>query len=306
MENNNSSNPLVSVVVVTYNSSATVIETLDSIKNQSYKNVELIITDDASKDDTVSLCKQWINANSEKFVHAEVVVTEHNTGIAANVNRGCFACHGVWIKNIAGDDKLFPSCVEDYVKFVSDNPTKNVIVSPLQVFGTEDLDKWNGLMRTNFKYAFSLKPRDLKILACKICLFPAPSLFINAEYFRSIGGYDESIRDIEDWPFWIKTAFNGAQFAFLETPEVYYRISSSSLSQSVDGVSPRFKEALRQNAKKTIGYMRRISWLFGLDGFIAYKKKYESNLFWNLMSYLRPLNPYFWKARKLYNEYRGK
>lgn len=306
MEMNNSSNPLVSVVVVAYNSSATVLETLDSIKNQTYRNIELIITDDASKDDTVSLCNKWLDANGERFVLAKVVTNEKNTGISANANRGCFASQGEWIKIIAGDDKLFPSCVEDYVKFVSDNPSKNVIVSPLQVFGAEDLEKWNGLMRTNFKYAFSLKPRDLKILACKICLFPAPSQFINAEYFRSIGGYDESIRDIEDWPFWIKTAFNGAQFAYLETPEVYYRISSSSLSQSVDGVSPRFKEALRQNAKKTIDYMRRISWLFGLDGLIAYKKKYESNLFWNLMSYLRPLNPYFWKARKLYNEYRGK
>ena len=67
MEMNNSSNPLVSVVV-TYNSSATVLETLDSIKNQTYKNIELIITDDFSKDDTVALCQSWVDTNKERFL----------------------------------------------------------------------------------------------------------------------------------------------------------------------------------------------------------------------------------------------
>ena len=48
-------NPLVSVVVITYNSASTIIETLDSIREQSYKNIELIISDDCSKDNTVDI-----------------------------------------------------------------------------------------------------------------------------------------------------------------------------------------------------------------------------------------------------------
>ena len=296
---------LVSVIVVTYNSSKYVLETLESVKNQTYSNIELVITDDCSTDDTVAVCTEWIEKNRLRFVAVQIITSVVNTGITANRNRGGFAAHGKWIKHVDGDDKLFPSCVEDYVKYITDNPSKNIVFSPLRVFGEGDLEKWGKLLRTNFKYAFSLNPRDFKILLCKICLFPAPSLFINAEYFRNVGGYDESIRDLEDWPFWIKTAFNGAQFAYLETPEVYYRISPSSLSQSVNGVSPRYREAMRQIEKKTLGYMRKISWLYAMEGFLAYKKKYEPNRFWHLMSYLRPLNPYFWKARKLYQRYKG-
>ena len=295
--------PLVSVVVVTFNSSKYISETLDSVKEQTYNSIELIITDDCSTDSTVEICTSWFEKNSSRFISTKLITSEQNTGITANRNRGCFAAHGKWIKHVDGDDKLYPACVEDYIKYVSDNPSKNIVFSPLKVFGEGDLAKWNLLLRTNFKYVFSLAPRDFKILLCKICLFPAPSLFINAEYFRAVGGYDESIRDLEDWPFWIKSAFNGARFAYLDTNEVYYRISPSSLSQSVNGVNPRYREAMKQIEKKTLGYMKKISWLYALEGFLAYKKKYESSLFWKLMSYLRPLNPYFWKVRKLYKDY---
>lgn len=296
-------NPLVSVVVVTYNSSKYVLETLESVKNQTYFCIELIVTDDCSTDDTVAICSKWIEKNSARFIRTKLIASERNTGISANRNRGNFAAQGTWIKHVDGDDRLLPSCVEDYVKYVVKHPTKNMVFSPLKVFGEGDLKKWKRLLYTNFKYAFSLNPRNFRILLCKICLFPAPSLFINAEYFRSVGGYDESIRDLEDWPFWVRTAFNGAHFAYIETLEVEYRISASSLSQSIDGVSPRYREAMRQIEKKTIGFMKQISWLYALEGLLAYKKKYERNVFWNIVSYLRPLNPYFWKARKLYKAY---
>lgn len=296
---------LVSVVVVTYNSGHFILDTLESIKFQTYSYLELIITDDCSTDNTVELCSNWLNINKTRFYRVKLITSDYNTGITANRNRGFYAAKGEWIKHVDGDDKLFPHCIKDYVEHVSNNPNKNIVFSPLNVFGKGDLDRWNRLLYTNFKYIFSLKPRDLKILLCKICLFPAPSLFINAEFFRRIGGFDESIRDLEDWPFWVKASFNGAHFDYIETAEVNYRISSSSLSQSINGVNPRYREAIKQIEKKNIGYMKKISLLYALEGFIAYKNKYEAKLLWTIFSYLRPLNPYFWKARFLYKNYKN-
>ena len=57
--------PLVSVIVVTYNSSKYIIETLDSIKNQTYSNLEIIITDDSSNDMTMSRINNWLDRNKE-------------------------------------------------------------------------------------------------------------------------------------------------------------------------------------------------------------------------------------------------
>ena len=59
--------PLISVVVLTYNSSLYITETLNSIKDQTYDNIELIITDDCSTDSTLIICEDWINLNKSRF-----------------------------------------------------------------------------------------------------------------------------------------------------------------------------------------------------------------------------------------------
>mgnify|MGYP000958323009 FL=1 len=76
MSNTDVNNPLVSIIVVTYNSSLFVRETLESAKRQSYNNIELIITDDASTDDTVKVCREWIANNKNRFVRVELKTVE--------------------------------------------------------------------------------------------------------------------------------------------------------------------------------------------------------------------------------------
>ena len=97
--------PLVSVVVMSYNSAATIAETLDSIKAQTYQNLELIVTDDCSPDGkTLEIIQNWLDANGSRFVYADLVTTDKNTGVSGNINRGVAKSHGEWIKSIAGDD----------------------------------------------------------------------------------------------------------------------------------------------------------------------------------------------------------
>lgn len=68
--------PLVSVSVITYNSAKTVIETLDSIKAQTYQNIELIVSDDCSTDNTVEICRDWLTKNEKRFVRMELITVE--------------------------------------------------------------------------------------------------------------------------------------------------------------------------------------------------------------------------------------
>ena len=74
-------NPLFSIIIVTYNSSPYVLETLESARAQTYQNIELIITDDCSIDNTVNICREWIDKNKERFVRTELITVEQNTGI---------------------------------------------------------------------------------------------------------------------------------------------------------------------------------------------------------------------------------
>lgn len=68
--------PLVSVSIITYNSSSTILETLDSIYSQSYQNIELIVSDDCSTDNTVEICKKWIDEHKDRFVRVELLTVE--------------------------------------------------------------------------------------------------------------------------------------------------------------------------------------------------------------------------------------
>ena len=99
-------NPLVSICIVTYNSAEFIVETLESAKAQTYENIELILSDDCSKDNTVEICRQWIEENSTRFTNCEIVTTPINTGVAANLNRAIAKAKGEWIKSIAGEKKL--------------------------------------------------------------------------------------------------------------------------------------------------------------------------------------------------------
>lgn len=127
--NMNMRQPLVSINITTYNSSKFIIETLESAKMQTYQNIELIVSDDSSVDNTVELCKKWIEKNKERFVRCKVITVEKNTGIAANCNRAMNASNGEWIKELAGDDIFLPNCVEDNINYVMAHPEINILLA---------------------------------------------------------------------------------------------------------------------------------------------------------------------------------
>lgn len=112
-------NPLVSIVIITYNQSKYILETLESTRFQTYHNIELIISDDYSTDNTISICKDWLQKNKDRFINVKLVVPHKNTGTAINCNRGVNASTGKWIKLLAGDDKLPPESINDFVNFVT-------------------------------------------------------------------------------------------------------------------------------------------------------------------------------------------
>ena len=89
-ENENPINPLVSIIIVTYNSANFVLETLESTKKQSYPNIELIVTDDCSSDKTIEICKEWMEKNKTFFIGTSLLIAEKNTGISGRYDRGGF------------------------------------------------------------------------------------------------------------------------------------------------------------------------------------------------------------------------
>lgn len=112
---------MVSVIVITYNSSKWVINTLDSIYRQTFPDIELIISDDCSTDNTYNLCKKWMQSHRSRFRNAICTQTPHNGGICWNYNHALKYVKGDWIKYIAGDDILMDDCIEQYLRQIKED-----------------------------------------------------------------------------------------------------------------------------------------------------------------------------------------
>lgn len=222
--------PLVSIVVLSYNSSATILDTLESVKAQTYPNLELVISDDCSSDDTVGICRDWINSNPGRFARAIVIDSCVNKGISANLNRAQKELTGEWVKGVAGDDMLLPNCVEDNLHFCIDNGF-SAVASRLVPFGPGK-DRWRSPLDYDGFYGMSAE-KQYEYLMIHGCIIPAPTVFYNRQAVVSRNlSYDESIPMIDDWPFWLKMTSSGIAFRYMDKDTVMYRISDNSLSNS--------------------------------------------------------------------------
>lgn len=225
--------PLISVTVVTYNSAEYIIDTLESVKAQTYSKIELIISDDCSKDRTVELCRKWLVENKDRFERIELIESKVNTGVSGNLNRAEAACRGEWVKYLDGDDLLVSTCLEDYVEYVTKQPDTIYLFSRGEVFGaSEELNQYYSkvvfdcaLFRLNASLQYKKLLEDNTIMS-STCMY-------HRQKNEKLGiKNDERIPLLEDWPRWINVTKKGVKLSFLDKIEVRYRLRENSLSTS--------------------------------------------------------------------------
>ncbi len=227
-------NPLVSVAIVTYNSAQTIKETLDSVYAQTHQNIELIVSDDGSNDETISICTEWMGEHRERFVRCELVTVSENTGVSANYNRAFNACKGEWIKDFDGDDIMLPNCVAECVDYVTNHPDAKYLFAKHDAFGS-DIDYCEKINK-NFDYTFfSLtQAEQLHRMIFEGNCIPSTTAFYNREYVKQIGVInDERIPLLEDWPKWINLLRAGVKFHFIDKVLVKYRVGGISTTNKL-------------------------------------------------------------------------
>ena len=225
----NSSPPLVSIIVISYNASKTIIETLESIKLQTYSPLELIIAEDHSTDDTAKKCEEWLSKNSSRFVNSKLIVNVENQGVSANLNIGIQASTGEWIKTFS-DDVLVSDAIEKNIAFASAN-NSNIVVSMVQPFIDETGEKLDTMPAKNYKFPTSYHDQYMAFLKNKI-MMPSPTWFFRRDLYNQLGGYDIRFRLSDDIPFAHKIFESGNCFSYLPEITVLYRVKSNSLSNS--------------------------------------------------------------------------
>lgn len=227
-------NDLVSVLVMSYNSESTILETLESFRNQSYSNLQLVITDDGSKDSTRRVCENWLERNIHRVVNFKADWGAENLGISENINKGLAHCEGRWIKIIAADDVLLPDCIKDNVNFIKAHEYQPKIVFSKYLYYRDNkiLDHYYFARRffaLNAKKQYDCLLREVGL--------NAPTCFMDLQYLKSLGGCDTRFPLLDDAPLYLKFSQNGQKLYAFEKATVLYRIHANNTSL---GSSDRF------------------------------------------------------------------
>jgi glycosyltransferase involved in cell wall biosynthesis len=228
-------NPLVSIVVITYNSSKYILETLESAKNQTYSNVELIISDDHSTDNTIEIVGEYIEKYSSFFVRCELIQSESNTGISENCNRGINIAKGKWIKLIAGDDILSINCLFDFVNYSINNPqAKFIFSSQISFFNENLIENYESIKNYCTSFIFKDVCNARQQFLFLLFNFPinSPTLFFERESLINVNGFDNDAKAIDDVILIYRILLKGEKLYYLNKITVLYRKHLSSITHN--------------------------------------------------------------------------
>lgn len=235
--------PLVSIVVLTFNSAVTVRETLNSLLNQNYPELEIIICDDGSRDSTVKIVEEWCKQHRAAFNRVEVIVSTKNRGICRNLNAGYTSAVGEWIKPIAGDDIILPGAIRRYVDFAQVGSAA-VIFSPVQTFSEAyPLGAGGGAVLPSAENIALISGESVSLLKTLRVrnMILAPGVFFRRADYVEVGGLDLRFVHLDDWPMWINFLVHGKTFAWLPEILVGYRLGDTiSVSKNSTAINRDF------------------------------------------------------------------
>lgn len=223
--------PLVTVGVLTYNDERFVVKTLESIKSQTYDNIELIISDDCSSDKTLELCKRWAEKNTHFFTRVLLLSSEKNKGVTHNCNKVERTATGEWTKLIGGDDLLLDCCIEKFVEYVSENKTAKIIQCRLLLINQDDAVIGYRMKGPNpFFHNESTSASSQHDILLRTDPVDALGLFKSKQTMESLDYYDTDFPMQEDTPFSMKATSKGIKIYWLDDALVKRRMRPGTLS----------------------------------------------------------------------------
>ncbi len=215
--------PLVSVIIPTYNYGSFISESIKSVINQTHDNIEIIVVDDGSTDNTKSVIEEF--GRKVKYVFQE------NSGPSAARNTGIALSHGEYILFLDADDLLGPTSVEKKARALSSNPKAAMVCGPNRVF-QDKTDSLPTLVSNIYDGWWLPSAQELDVAIFHKNIAPPLAFLINR---RQVPDdcllWNESMRFCEDYDYWFKL-FLHAGPPITDDSIVFYRRHNSSASKN--------------------------------------------------------------------------
>lgn len=222
--------PKVSVLITVYNLAPYIRATLDSVLSQDYPNVEIVVADDASKDGSREILREYAEKFPERIV---LVLNQINRGVTANSNSALQACTGELIALLDGDDLYLPGKITAQVAQFLNDPDLVLCYHPVEIFNSESGERL---------YLSNQNPNEDTNSAEDIIQHGGVA-GTSAVMVRRTAcppeGFDMRIPKLQDWLFFIEVALQGK---VTKVDRVYSRYRKHG-----KGISERTYELLDQS-----------------------------------------------------------
>ena len=219
--------PLVSTIVLSYNQRQFVLETLESVKAQTYKTTEFIIVDDCSTDDSVAIIELWLQENK---IHCTFIRHDKNQGICKSLNEALAVATGKYISMVASDDIWLPDKIARQVEIMEAQPDQAGILYS-DAFQIDEHGRFLPEMFIAAHRNLPVMPQgEVLTVLLEGNFIPGMTTLIRRKCYREVGLYDETL-PWEDWDMWLRIA-RYYSFVYSSTPSAKYRYHEKSLSHS--------------------------------------------------------------------------
>lgn len=219
--------PLVTMIVLCYNQARFAVETLESVKAQTYENTELVIVDDCSTDDSVAVIDRWLQENG---VQCNFIHHQKNQGICKSLNEALRLATGKYISMIASDDIWLPDKIERQVAIMESQPESFGVLYSDAYQIDENSEPLHATFIGSLGNIAQVPQGQILDALLRQNFIPGPTALIRRACYEKVGGYDENL-PWEDWDMWMRIARHYS-FLYSTAPSVKYRIHPQSLTRS--------------------------------------------------------------------------
>jgi alpha-1,3-rhamnosyltransferase len=259
--------PLVTIISPSYNHSKYVIDSLNSIKNQDYPNIEHIIIDDASSDNSVEIIHNWISQNNYPCIFIQ---HKQNKGIAYTLNESIEIAKGKYWTGLSTDDIAVENRTSLMVEFLEKNTNFNTVYSDGSFIDDSGARIQYHQTNTFHEYHFKKRGFDIKknYINFKELIegnFLCGSIMIKTKTIKEIGGYMNNL-SIEDWFINLKLA-QFHSLPILSDPLLKYRYHA-------DNSVVKMNTKLIVDALKVLQYFENYCYNNNIDEIKKAIKKY--------------------------------
>lgn len=251
---------ITSIIVPLYNHEHTVEQALDSLLASDCRQIELIISDDASTDRSLEVSKAWLQRHGDKFHRTRLIENEKNLGITGNMNRLLAASTGEFVSGMASDDMVAPGAVDRQREYLLNHPSVDFLFANFTVVDS------HGRM---------LKERVLSRLHAALLWF-RPFILLNVMFnwnvvwsgvisrrrkFLEFGGYIEK-HSIDDRWLALKI-MNTRRYAFVDDVFRLYRFRGWEAHPAISSNTARkdFHDAERRLHPEATGLLYLLLWV---------------------------------------------